>query len=387
MNTKTLIIMTLIFSTVCCHDNNDEEYFKGEIRYFDERDKIVKNVTSTVIHDDNTYSGSIAVYDSLVICWNPRLPNCFFNVFNLETGKEIGLFCNRGQGPEESSTVNPIVQYFKKGTDLITILNANNENRLLFWNISKSVEQRKTVFESIISYENRNEDKSPHHDLIYFQSDDILLARVAAWMINLEESTTLYYEKRTIHNNQLLREYPIYKKTMRKGNAKILPSSFFHSNDVIKPDGSKMAQAMLLLPQINILDIHTGNLVGYRIKRGPGFSIFESRTFMYDDFNSYYSSIQADDNYIYATYWGKTYWSIMKNQIPFLNTIHVFDWNGKQLYELITDRTFFHISLDPVRNRLYTIDLETDELSFIDLNKLKMISLNIMQSAYLDFNE
>ena len=40
------------------------------------------------------------------------------------------------------------------------------------------------------------------------------------------------------------------------------------------------------------------------------------------------------------------------------------------IYELKTDRVFFRIALDPVRNRLYTADLDTDEMYYIDLNEL-----------------
>lgn len=41
------------------------------------------------------------------------------------------------------------------------------------------------------------------------------------------------------------------------------------------------------------------------------------------------------------------------------------------LYELKTDRVFFRIALEPVRNRLYTTNLDTDEVYYIDLNELK----------------
>jgi len=50
--------------------------------------------------------------------------------------------------------------------------------------------------------------------------------------------------------------------------------------------------------------------------------------------------------------------------------IHVFNWNGEMPYELKTDRSFFRIARDPVRNRLYTGDLDTDEMYYIDLNEL-----------------
>ena len=64
----------------------------------------------------------IAVYDSLLICWSPNYPNHFFNIFNVDTGEEIGSFCEKGQGSEEAISVNCIMQLFKKGDDIMTAL-------------------------------------------------------------------------------------------------------------------------------------------------------------------------------------------------------------------------------------------------------------------------
>jgi hypothetical protein len=80
--------------------------------------------------------------------------------------------------------------------------------------------------------------------------------------------------------------------------------------------------------------------------------------------------VHADDNFIYATYWWKEQWVDRRGiDMPLLNTIHVYDWNRKLLYELITDRPFFRsIWLDQIRNRLYTIDVNTDEVYYLDLS-------------------
>ena len=114
-------------------------------------------------------------------------------------------------------------------------------------------------------------------------------------------------------------------------------------------------------PQINILDTYTGNLVGYRIKNGPNFSLLETT-------NIYCNTVHADDNYIYATYWGKEPWGGARFSL--INTIHVFDWDGNLLHKLITDQFYFNVWSDPVRKRLYTIDMNTEEVYFLDLAEL-----------------
>jgi hypothetical protein len=223
-----------------------------------------------------------------------------------------------------------------------------------------------TVYDTIISY-----DKNRYFFLFY-QPEDTLFVNRPSDILNREEATTPFYEKRTINTKEIIRDYRIYKKaSLRKKDASELEFSFY-TWDVIKPDGSKIAQAMRHLPQINILDTHTGDVVGFRKKNGPDFSFLEKDADI-KSMNVYYFNIHADNNYIYATYWGKEMWNDrMGSELPLFNIIHVFDWNGKQLYELITDQSFMRIWLDQVRNRLYTIDLNTDEVYYLDLNELNL---------------
>ncbi|MDR1102704.1 MAG: TolB-like 6-bladed beta-propeller domain-containing protein, partial [Tannerella sp.] len=191
--------------------------------------------------------------------------------------------------------------------------------------------------------------------------------------LNRNEATTPFYEKRSVYTKEVIRNYPVYKETSMKNRDASMLESFFYTWDVIKPDGAKIVQVMNSLPQINILDLHTGEVTGFRMQNGPGFSLLESSP----DIKSktiYYNCVHADDNFIYATYWGKEQWVDRRGvDMPLLNTIHVFDWNGKLLYELITDRPFFRsIWIDQIRNRLYTIDVNTDEVYYLDLDELNL---------------
>jgi hypothetical protein len=347
-----------------------DQYFNGEIRYIDDSDKIVKNIVAIPVSLDGQYHGAIAVYDSLLICWNPRLPDYFFNIFNIDTGEEIGSFVRRGIGPEDAVAVAPINQFFKKGDDLMTMLLAVPEDRLFIWNISQSIERGFTVFDTIVAHNGRSDNGSPFN-FVFRKDENVLLAYVQALGIDIEgaETTTPFYEKRTIYTNELITKLPIYtKENVRRNAQEHFPaSSFFFSQDVIKPDGSKISQAMTYIPQINIIDINTGGIFGFRKKNGTGFSLFNRQPRI---IRAYYIRAQADSNFIYTTYWGKEMWD--RGSIPNINTIHVFNWHGSLVYELITDRSFADIWLDQVRNRLYTICLETDEVAYLELNKLNL---------------
>ena len=363
---KIIIIATVIMGLFVCCRNYDTYYFNGEIQHFDDSHKIVKNVISKSVSLDGIPTGMIAVYDSLLICWSPDYQDCFFSISNLDTGSEIGFFCEKGQGPEEAMSVNCIFQLFKKENDICTYLWAYNENRLFLWNISQSIEKGITVYDTIISYEKNR------YFFLFYQPEDVLFVNRPVEFLNREEISTPFYEKRSINTKEITQDYRVYKKeSLRSSDIGNLESSLY-TWDVIKPDGSKIAQAMRHLPQINILDTHTGDIIGFRMKNSPDYSFLKKDKDLMS-MTRYYNSIHADNNYLYATYWGKEKWNDrLGSEVPHFNIIHIFDWNGKQLYELITDRSFFRVWVDSVRNRLYTIDMNNDEVYYIDLNELNL---------------
>lgn len=349
---------------VCCGNKEGNDCFNGEIRYFDNSNTTTKNIKSKSVLLQGNNTGIIAAYDSLLICWSPSFPTHFFTIFNVDTGEEIGTFCRKGQGNEEAVSLNCIFQFFKKGDDLMTLLYASNEGKMFFWNISQSSEKGITVYDTIVPYKNNR------IFFQFYQSENILFAyKPSEESLSNDKTNTPFYEKRTIDTDELIREYPIYKtRSVQNSNAVGSIDFFFYTWDTMKPDGSKIAQVMRHLPQINILDTHTGDVVGYRMKNGPDFSLVNTSM---EKMHVYYNNVHADDNYIYATYWGKEPWVDRPGApLPFFNTIHIFDWNGKLLHELITDKSFYRVWSDPVRKRLYTINMNTDEVYYLDLSEL-----------------
>ncbi len=74
----------------------------------------------------------------------------------------------------------------------------------------------------------------------------------------------------------------------------------FYTWDAVKPDGSRIVQAMRFLPQINVLDLRTGKLFGSRLKGAPGFSLMKDVKRLTE--TVYYTGVCADDRYIYAVF-------------------------------------------------------------------------------------
>lgn len=352
----------------CQHVNKDDVYFEGNIHVVDESHKEIKQVSSHLLNLHGNNYGLIAAYDSLLICCNSKLSGYVFNIFNVDTGKEIGSFCPKGQGPEDLVGGHALFQLIQEGNELKTLQNDLMRDRLLKWNITRSVQTGKTVWDTIVPFTNKADDYRSHM-FVFFQSEDTILSYVNADIVNDATVLTPYYEKRLFSTNELLQNYVLYKEES-VSNSDITPASFFYTWDAIKPDGSKIVQVMRSLPQINIIDTRTGEVVGYRLKDGEDFSLVESDE-LYN--KVYYNWVHADDRFIYAVYWGKEQWEVsMEAKIPDLRTIYVFDWDGNLRYELQTDKTYSRIWVDPVRNRLYTQNHDTDEVYYIDLSELNL---------------
>lgn len=362
INNVVCLVVLCLFT--CCKGHDDAYYFNGEIHTIDKSGVSVVNVQSKPVTLNGANTGMIAVYDSLLFCWSPMNDKYFFNVFNVDSGDDLGFYVNKGRGAKEALSVNCIYQFFKKGDDLMTLLYASGEGKLFFWNISKSIEQGMTVYDTIIPFKNN---RMFFH---FYQSDDRLLAyQPASDALGMTQTTTPFYERRSIFTNELLDKFFIYKQEIVENSKVKSPLDFFfYSWDVMKPDGSKIVQVMRKLPQINIIDSHTGEVVGYRVENEPGFSLLETNM---EFMNDYYTGMHADDDYIYASYWGKEQWNDLQgNKVPDINIIHVLDWSGKLCYKLVADRSYLRIWHDKVRNRLYSIDVNTDEVYYLDLNDL-----------------
>jgi DNA-binding beta-propeller fold protein YncE len=177
-----------------------------------------------------------------------------------------------------------------------------------------------------------------------------------------------FYQKRTIYSNQFVREYRTFKnEVIKQGNSETPPQFLFSAFKCIKPDGSKLVQSMLYIGQINIIDVASGQVTGYRIKNTPDFSyIFKSKYL-----RPYYVGLQADDNYIYALYSGEEI-NNSSNTQRFWHIIHIFDWNGNLIKKLDTDQHAGEIAIDIHNNLLYTLDTLEDRFFVYDLNQLNL---------------
>ena len=114
---------------------------------------------------------------------------------------------------------------------------------------------------------------------------------------------------------------------------------------------------MNLLAQINILDLETGTLRGFRLKESPDFDEFTKKSYTP---TIYYTDLNATAEFLYALY--SEIELDGSRQYPFESReIHVFDWNGNMLRQIILEHKAREIAIDHISGYLYTIN-EMEEI-------------------------
>jgi hypothetical protein len=226
------------------------------------------------------------------------------------------------------------------------------------------------VYDTIVDYEWRSEDYSATYlNLSRLGPDSIIALRPSVTRYYKDSSPTLpFYQKRTIYSNELLKRYDIFKGVIENSTKGVDPSSFLYSTDWLKPDGTKIVQAMKRLSQINIIDIQSDTITAYRMRHTPDFSLFEGTE---TDFTCYYYLVRADNQYIYALYYGDKLDALTPTRF---DLIHVFDWDGHFVKKLKLGKSVRSIWLDPVNNLLYGYDGTLEGLLYCyDLNGINLI--------------
>lgn len=358
---KLYYIIFLLLLASCGSRNTD--FFNGEI--VDIKDNTIeKEVEFKAVELDGPNFGFFSVYDSLAIYMNPQLTSHWYQVFNLKTGEEMGQFAMKGNGHKEFTPVGPIFNYYLEGNELKTLISEMNVETLHIWNVTKSLESKSTVIDKQVKMPWRKENKGAHFKEIFIKDSNTVYAKVSSNPINDYEATLPYYQIRNLENWENLGEINVFKKGIINKHKRYLPEAFLYTNDVMKPDGTKIVQAMGKVPQLNIIDTRAQKVVGYHLNYGMNLSDLETIKTL----KSYFTRVCADDAYIYAVFSGQEICET--EEIPCVNKIYVFDWDGHLVRKATTKHCIGEIALDYVNNILYTTSPMDEKLYYINTEEL-----------------
>lgn len=270
-----LVILIFLFCILFIRCNNGESYLNGNVYVVDDI-----NITDTLIgkklHLDGAYFGMMKTCGSEMFFFHPRFPDYSYSCFNIKTGKHTADYLKKGAGPNEFTSVTPIIQTYEEDGDIKSLFTAINEEKAGIFNLTKSIEKKETVLDTVFNLKWR--DKSLRPFIFAFIKDDTtIFAKQSAAQITLKEYnySLPMYLKINHKNNEIEKKYNIFTNSITNKDAKDLNETFFHSYDLMKPDKSKIVMGMSMLAQINIFDVETGKIEGFRISGTPDFDYFK----------------------------------------------------------------------------------------------------------------
>lgn len=132
--------------------------------------------------------------------------------------------------------------------------------------------------------------------------------------------------------------------------------------------GGKVAEAMVLFPQINIIDTVSGQV--HSIAVDKNYRKWKSVLDRMIDMSTieYYVGATSTSDYIFAVY--KCHPIGMLNDDTNGSSIHVFDWDGNFLYEIKVPESIGNITFDCRTKFLYCVAKPENRIVRYDLSGL-----------------
>jgi len=366
MKNTILYIFVFLFSLQACKRENDASYFNGEIVYVAVDSVPVTFIKGNTIDFNEVYAGLMSAYDSLILFVSHKFSDQWLYVFNLNTYRLESKLLSKGQGPEDFLYFSHTEQYFLQDNSIKLWGWDALEGKIVLLNLTQSIREQKAIIDSTLFLEWKDK-YSVSFGYIFVCNNGSLLARspVERERNPLEKESD--YIPLDYHlykpSGENIRSYGIYNPNGRQ----TIPFEDIYSWDRMKPDQTKLSMGMYQLAQINILDIETGKIKGFRLKNTPGFKDLakEDAREKY-----YYIQIRVDDSYIYGLFnHGDRIFNHGEN-IPFAtNELHVFNWDGQFVHKILLDSYTGDIAFDPVKKRLFNLNVE-DQLLVYDLSFL-----------------
>jgi hypothetical protein len=337
----SIIFFILIHS---CGEKESEKIFRGNTVFVEM--PAIDIISGNKIEIDGIYTGSIIVYDSVALFLSSKYPDYTGYTFNVKTGKEISPIIRKGGGPNDFITPVFFEQFEIDGGIRTWVYDWGKQRCILTDIITGSL--IKTI--DVSGLPNEREQITG----IFILNDSLLLAYNQGDDLYFDGNTLLppLYRILNYRINSEVAIYEVYNK-FKYNNNKTDPQSCLFSLDRIKPDKTKLSMPMMKLRQMNIMDIKTGEIVGYKLKNTPDFDILREEDYS-SEIKICYSETEVDDELIYACIYNEK--SI---------SIDVFDWKGnfKRVLRLNSDnKEITNITLDRVNKFIYALVIgENDE--------------------------
>ncbi|MCM1177414.1 MAG: TolB-like 6-bladed beta-propeller domain-containing protein [Bacteroides sp.] len=294
------------------------------------------------------YGGLQLVNDSILFVYERPHENGgmdFYKAYSLPDFSYLGAHLKKGRGPGEflapsfsghcrsDETENRCDYIF----DVV-------QNMSFAYDFIKSVESGKDIFYTISELPYGTLYASPYCDTLQL-------------IANLENGSMSI--RLTDKDMSTLKQIELYPGVSSEWNYNQLCYT-----EAISEKCGVIAMLMLSIPQINFLDLETGEIESHAVDKA--YRRWKDLINLYDIesvMNSaiYYSWAGSTEDYIIATYRNGMTHNDMKNGAKGTH-LHIFNWDGDFLYDISLKETISSPVYDPVRKHLYAIDYADEHI-------------------------
>lgn len=287
------------------------------------------------------------IADSLMLSIDRSGQDYMFCATDVYEDQIRGLFVRRGRAFNEMLDCLPVMDaYNNESGDLCSDLFSYTDGRIFVWNISRSLREGADSYDKIIQL--KNDDDRFAFLSVYHVNDSIILVKNSKQVASQEHAVEEpRYELYSTKTGEFIRSYDVFRNVdVATGNPLYKSKSFPGNFDCIKEDRTKIAFGMGYMPVYGILDLISGEFHGFKIK--------ELREFSTEVRYSHFCSLAADDQYIYALYYGYDLAEPFSERKP--SRLFLIDWSGELLQSFSLNQYFIELKLN--NGILYLINNE-----------------------------
>lgn len=350
------VIVAACFLAAC----SAEPYYL-DVKYIEIDDTIPADTVEVhpVVSDEPYYGLQLTVRDSLGIFYLYDHPKAFYEIRDLCNGADLGLYCLKGNGPTESTSMKSIDETYEKAGCRIAEIFDFSRYRIFVWNITRSVAERRTVCDTIIEWQPGERRKKLYDWRARLDDDRYLTCTHVEGRERIHEVIAPRLLLTDASCSRIDREYRLFADSIFTvpPQREWLLQHIVRMYYCLKPDKTQAAMTMALYPQLNLLDLETGEVRGFRIRTNERVSL-EKQVWQY-------GITACDDRAIYAFYVHRDRESVS----PARSMIHVFDWDGRLIRRWVLDAYYGDMCVDG--DRLYVYNSGEGRLGWVDLSALR----------------
>ena len=364
MKRYILLLVPLVALLSACSDTA-ESYITVTHEFVNAKPPRKAEKVREIAEAENYDALCCVVKDSICIFYTVSHPKGFFSILDIKNNTDLGTFCTKGRGHNETVNMMPFYETYTKDGDMMALLSDGSHDRMYEWNITRSIASGHTEYDTVRQFEAPDR-TIPVGKYSFRIGDDKYFATTSPLIFKeLQQAVSPRISIRSLSDNSKIREYRIFSDSLIKPAriGKWSMYEFFTSEYAIRPERDKVVMVMGFFPQINIVDLDSGRIDAFRVREAGKVSMNKSIW--------QYASVCCDSKYIYALYQNRDLQeanSDLESYKKCHSNVHVFDWSGNMVANMELDEYYNSLCLD--RNSLYAFRLISGKLAEYRIDNL-----------------